>query len=136
MIILLDTDILLDVALGRAPHSAAAGTLLDLLESRPRTAFVAWHTLSNVHYLVASRQGRDAAGEFLAELVVFVDVAPTTRESFRLATRLPMRDFEDAMQVAAAVACGADVIATRNLRDYARAPVRAATPLTILHELS
>jgi len=33
-----------------------------------------------------------------------------------------MKDFEDAMQVAAALACGAEVIATRNMRDYAQAP--------------
>jgi hypothetical protein len=46
-----------------------------------------------------------------------------------------MRDFEDALQVAAAVACGSNTIATRNVRDYARAPVRAATPTILLKEL-
>jgi len=46
-----------------------------------------------------------------------------------------MRDFEDALQVAAAVACGASVIATRNLQDYAKSPVRAAEPLFVLAEL-
>jgi hypothetical protein len=45
-----------------------------------------------------------------------------------------MRDFEDALQVAAADACGATTIATRNVRDYARAPVRATTPTTLLKE--
>jgi hypothetical protein len=43
-----------------------------------------------------------------------------------------MRDFEDAMQVVAAEACGADVIATRNIRDYARSPLRAATPKALM----
>ena len=42
------------------------------------------------------------------------------------------KDFEDALQVAAAEACGADVIATRNVRDYAKSPVRAATPKALL----
>ena len=32
--------------------------------------------------------------------------------SARYAARLPMRDFEDALQAAAAIACGADAIAT------------------------
>ena len=36
-----------------------------------------------------------------------------------------MRDFEDAMQVAAARACGASHIVTRNARDYARSPIPA-----------
>jgi len=46
-----------------------------------------------------------------------------------------MKDFEDAMQVASAMACGADVIATRNVRDYARASIRVATPVALVKEL-
>ena len=49
---------------------------------------------------------------------------------------LAMSDFEDAaMQVAAAAACGADVIVTRNLRDYRRSPIRAAAPGDVMPEL-
>ena len=62
-------------------------------------------------------------------------MAPTTLQSLRYAARLPLKDFEDALQVAAAVACGAELIATRNLRDYAKAPVRAAAPAVVLREL-
>ena len=47
-----------------------------------------------------------------------------------------MKDFEDAIQVAAAMAGGADVIATRNERDFARAPIRVATPATLVAELA
>ena len=62
-------------------------------------------------------------------------MAPTTTASLLYAGKLDMRDFEDALQVAAAVACGASVIATRNLQDYAKSPVRAAEPLFVLAEL-
>jgi hypothetical protein len=47
-----------------------------------------------------------------------------------------MKDFEVAMQVAAAVACRADVIATRNLRGYAKAPVKAARPESVVAQFS
>ncbi|MGH7628038.1 MAG: hypothetical protein ACREOF_01345 [Gemmatimonadales bacterium] len=69
------------------------------------------------------------------ELARFVEVAPTTTESLRAAAALDLRDFEDAMQVAAAQACGAEVIATRKVRDYVRSPVRATTPRSLLAEL-
>ena len=72
----------------------------------------------------------------MVDLTRFVQVAPTTTDSVRYAANLPMRDFEDAMQVAAAAACGAAAIATRNVRDFARSPIRAATPQTLLHELA
>lgn len=136
MILLLDTDVLIDVALDRAPHATAASTLLDMLEQRPGTAFVAWHTLSNFYYLVAPSRGRDDTKTFLLDLTQFARVAPTTTDSLHYAARLTMHDFEDAMQVAAANACGARVIATRNLQDYARAPIRAATPASLIQELT
>lgn len=135
MILLLDTDILIDLALNRSPHTAPAAALLDALEQRPGTAFVAWHTLSNFYYLVAPNRGREGARTFLLELAEFIEVAPTTTHSLRQAALLPMRDFEDALQVAAAMACGAEMIVTRNLRDYARAPIRAVAPTAALAEI-
>ena len=132
MTVLIDTDVLLDVALDRHPYSEAAGALLSAVEQRRMRGFVAWHALSNFHYLVAPRGGKSSAREFVAELAVFVEVAPTTTESLRYALRLPMKDFEDAMQVAAAAACHADLIATRNLKDYLNSPVKAVAPETVL----
>ncbi len=134
MIFLLDTDILIDVALRRMPYATAAGDLLDLLEQRPGTAWIAWHTLSNFYYLVSPTRGRSNTKNFLVDLVRFVNVAQTTTKSFLLAARLQMKDFEDALQVAAAVACEAEVIVTRNIRDYTHSPVRAVTPESARHE--
>lgn len=136
MIVLLDTDVLIDVALDRAPHADAAAGLLDLLERQPRSAFVAWHTIANLYYLVAPTRGGRPTRDFVLDLLCFVAAAPATTEALRKATRLEMRDFEDAMQVVAAEACGADVIATRNVRDYARSSLRAATPKTLVSELA
>lgn len=134
MIFLLDTDILIDVALKRMPHATAAGKLLDLLEQRPGTAWVAWHTLSNFHYLVSPTRGRDDTKNFLVDLARFVNVAQTTTKSFLFAARLRLKDFEDALQVAAAVACEAEIIVTRNIRDYTHSPIKAVAPQSVLHE--
>jgi hypothetical protein len=41
---------------------------------------------------------------------------------------LSMKDFEDALQAAAAVAVGADTIVTRNVSDFASSPVGAVAP--------
>ena len=71
----------------------------------------------------------------MLDLLRFVEAAPATTAALRKATRLQIRDFEDAMQVVAAEACGADVIATRNIRDYTKSRVRVATPKTLLDEL-
>lgn len=132
--ILVDTDVPLDIALDRAPHVAASAALIDQVERGGRGAFVAWHTLANLYYLMRPARGDADARTFLAELTRFITVAPTDSESFRYAAGLDMTDLEDAMQVAAAHACGATVIATRNLRDFQNAPIPAMTPAQLLAE--
>jgi hypothetical protein len=62
-------------------------------------------------------------------------VVPTASEDFRFAVTLSMPGLEDAMQVAAARACGARWIASRNLADFERSPVPARSPADLLTEL-
>ena len=133
--ILLDTDVLIDVALDRRPHADPAAELLDRIEHGAEAAFVAWHSLSNLYYLVAPALGDVSTRDFIVELTRFVAVAATDTPSIRYAAQLPMADFEDALQVAAARACGARHIVTRNVKDYARSPIRAVAPHDALGEL-
>ncbi len=133
--ILLDTDVILDVALDRAPHAEASSALIDRLEQRRGGAFVAWHTLSNLYYLLRPARGQADTRDFLRALTDFATVAPTDTEGFRFAASLQMSDLEDAMQVAAARACGALYIASRNLKDFEGSPIPARTPADLLEEL-
>ena len=133
--ILLDTDVLIDVALDRYPHSGPSSELLDQIEQGAKRAYIAWHSVSNLYYIVAPARGGLSARDFIVELTRFVEVATTGTEAIRYAAGLPMGDFEDAMQVAAARACGARHIVTRNVRDYERSPIRAIDPQEALTEL-
>ena len=134
MNVLLDTDVLIDLAMDREPYSQAAGALIDALERHSGSGFMAWHSISSFYYLVAPSRGRGSAKTFLLDLAQFIQVAPATTQGLVFAGSLKMHDFEDAMQVAAALACRADVIATRNLKDYARSPITAAEPGTIVKD--
>ena len=91
--------------------------------------------MSNFYYLVTSERGDSDTRDFIAELVRFVAVAPADTAALRYAVSLPMADFEDAMQVAAARACGARHIVTRNVRDFARSPIPALTPREAVDQL-
>ena len=126
--ILLDTDVLIDIALDRRPHSEPASELLDRIERGAHSAYVAWHTVSNFYYLVAPSSGGMNARDFIVDLTRFVEVAPTDTQALHYAAELPMADFEDAMQVAAARSCAARYIVTRNVKDFARSPIPAITP--------
>ena len=133
---LLDTDILIDLALDRHPHAQAAARLLDRIEHGTQAAFIAWHTVSNFYYLVSPSRGRTETRDFIVELTRFAAVVPTGMEALHYAAALPMADFADAMQVAAARACGARHIVTRNVKDYHRSPIPAIGPQDALRELA
>ena len=122
---LIDTNILVDMALDRRPFSESASRLLNRLPSSGVRAYISWHTVSNYYYLVSPSTGGIETRQMIVDLLRIVSVVPTGTDDLLYAASLPMRDFEDAMQVAAARACGASHIVTRNARDYARSPIPA-----------
>ena len=134
--ILLDTDILIDVALDREGFAEPAVELLDRVECGISNASIAWHTISNFYYLVVPIRGRSESRDFISELLGFVSVAPTDTESARFAISLQMADFEDALQVAAARAANASLIVSKNVKDYARSPIRAVDATEALEILA
>lgn len=123
MKVLLDTDILLDVALRRAEFVNDSAAVLSWAEANPGSAAVAWHSIANLAHLI-----RPDGREFIRDLLEFVDVAGVDTDDMRAALGFPMKDLEDAMQASAALAFGARHIITRNLPDYRKSPVPALNP--------
>ena len=68
------------------------------------------------------------AREVVTGLLTWTRVATTGHNDAVQALQLPMADFEDALQVSAAQACGADYIITRNGRDFVKSPLPALSP--------
>ena len=127
MKILIDTDVLLDVVLRREPFHRDSAAVLSWAEVHPGHAAVAPHSLSNLAYIA-----KEDPRSFTIELLEFVEVAMFGTDAMKAALGFPMDDLEDAMQVAAALSFGADVIVTRNLADYRRSAVRALAPKAFL----
>lgn len=135
MKLLLDCDVLLDVATRRPPHFVDSRAILDWCTSHPGDGFVAWHSLSNFYYIFSGSIGVVAARQFIVDLLTFIEVAPVETAQAKHAAALSMSDFEDAMQVAAAVSAGVDYVVTRNVGDYTASPVPAISPAGILSRL-
>ena len=93
MKVLLDPDILLDVALRRVEFFEDSAAVFSWAETNPGDAAVAWHSLSNLVYMVRP----DGRG-FIRDLLEFVEVAAVGTDDMRMALGFPMKDLEDAMQ--------------------------------------
>lgn len=132
MILLIDTDILIDVAINRLPHAEDSANTLQMLELQRAKIFVAWHTLSNFFYLVRPKMGKKDTLNFIGKLLKIAQVSPTETSHLKSALSLNLPDFEDGLQVAAALACDADYIISRNLKDYKKSPIKAISPTQFL----
>jgi predicted nucleic acid-binding protein len=128
MIVLLDTDVLIDIALDRHPHVEYSSKILDSAQAGSIEAWLAWHSLSNFYYIVSSENQHKKAIGFIDDLLHFVKVAETRTADALYATKLEFSDFEDALQVAAAISCKARYIVTRNIKHYKKSPVPALLP--------
>ena len=132
---LIDNNVLLDFALNRPPNPLAARELIHRIETTSTTAFVAWHTIATCQFILQCDINRATARAFVEQMASLLTVAPVGHQSLLYALSLPMGDFEDAMQVAAAQAAGVQYIITRNIRDFTNSPIPAITPEQALQDL-
>lgn len=130
MRLLLDINILLDVAFQR-PGEASSSSLIALCGAE-HEGWLAGHSIGTLSYLIERQASRAHARSFIEGLLGWADVVPTTRADAISALGLPMPDFEDALQAAAAMACGAQAIITRNGLDFKGSAVPAMTPEVFL----
>ena len=133
--VLIDTDVLIDIALGRKDFVENSSAILDLAEANQIKAFIAWHSISNFYYVVEADSKTANALQFIRELLSFVKVAPTTTKDALYALDLDFRDFEDAMQVAAAKVCNAEYLITRNIKHYSKSPIPTLSPKQFLAKM-
>lgn len=130
MRLFLDTDVILDVLLDRKPHVEHSAQVLDWAEGHPGRAAISWHGAANIHYL-----SRNGAETFLDEITTFVEIPPCGSTHLKQAISLGFSDLEDAMQVVSGLQFNAQCIVTRNLKDYAKSPIKALTPKDLLRLL-
>jgi predicted nucleic acid-binding protein len=130
--LLLDINVLLDVLLDREPWSEAASQLLSAIESAKTQGFIAPHTLPTIYYVMAQSRDRSVAAAAVTDLLRILDVAPLTKADYQEALALPITDFEDAIQAAAASKLRVDYLVTRNGKDFKGAAVPVSDPATVL----
>jgi predicted nucleic acid-binding protein len=135
MRVLLDTDVLLDVLLARAPFSQAAARLLDLSQQGMFDAYISGISPVNIFYIARKAKSSDELRRALSQLLQTARVCPLDHSILTEALTSTIRDYEDAVQHACAAAAGLDAIVTRNLDDYKHATLPVYSPTDFLNHL-
>lgn len=132
---LIDTNILLDVLLDRAPWADEASQIWNACDTGRLEGYVPASAITDIFYI--ARRSTDVATAQLAVglcLATF-QVSPVDRLALEQATSLPGNDFEDNLQVACAHLSSAEAIVTRNPRDFAASLIPVLSPGDLLARL-
>jgi predicted nucleic acid-binding protein len=134
--VLLDTNVLLDFLLAREPFAAEAREIWLACEQDRCIGYLAAISVTNIWYIGRRIVGADSARQHIADLLKVIQICAVDFNVLATARDSSIADFEDAVQVAAAVASGLDAIITRNGRDFAGAPLSVLTPTEFLARLA
>ncbi len=128
MKLVIDTNVVLDLLLNRAPFADAAAAVFTQIEQGLHTACICATTLTTIHYLTYKTVGDKPARQLIGQLLRLLEVAPVTRAVIEAALQSPLTDFEDAVLAESAFSTGTQAIITRNGRDFQGGPLRVYSP--------
>jgi predicted nucleic acid-binding protein len=135
MRVLFDTNIVLDVLLGRIPWRAEANVIFEAAQQGKITASMTTLSIANVFYVGRRLASLEKALQTVHDCLSAFDILPVERRTLEAALLLPGPDFEDKIQIAAAIEANLDGIITRDPAGFAAGPMPIFTPLELLKKL-
>ena len=136
MTALVDTNVVLDVLLGRSPHLAASAAVLAAVETGLCQGLLCATTITTIHYIARRQIGDRASLTRIAGLMSIFGIAAVNQGVLGSALGRVMPDFEDAVLHEAALQAGAHCIVTRNVDDFGAAEIPVYTPEQFLGALT
>ena len=133
---LIDTCIIIDALQSREPFNKDAETVFLSVANRRCVGFLTANSVTDVYYLMhkalhSAAETRKALG-ILFSLFEIID---TCGIDCRKALTSGVQDYEDAVMIETAARAEIDCIVTRNLKDYAGAPMPVYSPTQFIELL-
>ena len=128
MLLLIDTNILLDVLMAREEHYMPSYAIWKSCEKGYADGYISSLSFANIVYIMRKQLRYDDIDTLLLNLKNAFYFADLTLSEFEEAASMKWLDFEDTVQSATASRIGADYIITRNTKDFESSKVRALTP--------
>ena len=128
MVLLVDTNIILDVLLSRPEFVKDSSMIWKLCETEQAKGYLSTLTYVNMMYVMRKQLTPDQIEDVFRKLNLIFEFAAVLER----AVAMKWKDFEDAVQSATAESVHADYIVTRNLKDFMKSKVIAFTPAELL----
>jgi len=132
MRVFLDTDVILDCVLARPGFGEDAAAILNLCEIGGLEGLTSTLILANCHYVFTKQESAVKSREVLSRLRALLTVCPVGDRELSEALVSKFKDLEDGIEYFTALNNAADVIVTRNIRDYKYASLPVLLPREFL----
>ncbi len=133
---IVDTNVVLDVLLGREPFVKAAVEVFCLIEESRVDAFLCATTITTIDYLLIQSLPPTKARDALRKLISLFEIATVNRPVIERALGSKIQDFEDAVLDEAGQMAGADSVITRNTKDFTGSALKVFDPTEFLAQLN
>ena len=135
MRVLIDTNIMLDVLMGRQPYFDLADRIIRLCADQRIEGYMAAHSIPNMFYILRKSMSDEDRREVLKSLCQILKVEGI--DSIKVLSAINNQNFsdlEDCLQEECAVEISADYIVTRNIEDSTASRVPAVLPDVFLEK--
>ncbi len=126
--VFVDTNVIIDLLAKREPFYKDAQGLFTLSDKKEIQLCISSLSFANAYYSIVKHHKDVDAKKYLSKFKVLVTVFPLEDKAIELALTSDFRDFEDGLQYFIAMDNDADVIITRNKKDFnsSKIPVMTA----------
>lgn len=133
MRVLVDTCVIIDALQSRIPFAEAAQKIFIYSANEQFEGFITAKSVTDIYYLTHRLTHDDKeTRKILSKLFSLFHILDTGSLDCRKALSSEIRDYEDAVMVETAIRTEMDCIVTRNVKDYAKSPVKVCAPCMFL----
>ena len=134
MVILVDTNILMDIIADREPYAEYGKKILEKCAKREVIGIIAAHSIPNLFYILRKNFSQEERRALLKNLCsIFRISALNTKKILAALDNDKFLDFEDCLQEECAVEEMADYIVTRNPTDFINSRIKVIQPDELLN---
>lgn len=131
MRVLLDVNIVLDILLKRLPWYIEAELIMQESRNGGLKTIAASHSITTIYYIARRLVGIDKAKICVYSCLEALEIQSVDKDILEIAYHMNGSDFEDCVQIAAALRSGVDAIVTRDPAGFKTSPVPIVSPIEL-----
>lgn len=132
MKVFLDSDVLIDLLLGRAEFLEDIKWILELSLTKKYKLYTSSLVIANIHYLISKTLNTKHAFVKIEKLLKLVKVLNVGEGEIKSSIASKFKDFEDGIQNYCAANSDMKIIITRNIKDFKHSKLSILTPKEFL----